>query len=102
MLPEWRVEVVSVGSNASLKIREELMVCSERPMQHQLLPAVLLVIGAIRVRREEWSDNDHYCLAPEGWFITHILWDGVALHEVQDCHPLKVWCGWPANVVVKR
>ena len=68
-----------------IKTSEELTVLPERPMKHQLLSTVMLIIRAIRIRRAEWPNCDDNCLLSEGWFITDTLGHGVVLHKMQEC-----------------
>ena len=70
-------------------------------MLHQLLLAVLLILGSTGVRRAVGTRDDDDFLAPARWVCTMFLGHGVVLDEVEQCDVIELLVGGTGKVVVQ-
>ena len=70
-------------------------------MQHELLPAVPLILGALWIRRKERDDDHNDFLLPADGVQTNTLGHPVPLHKFQESESFHAWGGGAAAVVVQ-
>ena len=69
---------------------KKLIHLAEWLVNHELLPAVLLVLWTLWIRGAVWTDNDNHLLLPADQVVTNPLWNPVPFHKLQDGEVLKL------------
>ena len=96
-----RMEEVGVCSRVGVARSEKLFQLPKWSVQHELLPAVLIVLGTHGIRGAARADNDDHLLYPEDWGLTSFLWCTTALDKLQESHVFKLWSAGTGTVVVE-
>ena len=84
-----------------------LLTCSKKIIHlakwlvnHELLPAVLLVLWTLWISGAVWMDNDNHFLLTADQVITKSLWNPVPFHKLQDDEVLKLCrCGMNTEII---
>ena len=80
---------------------QEFFLATEGSVLHQLLLAVLLILGSTGVRRAVGTRDDDDFLAPARWVCTMFLGHGVVLDEVEQRDVIELLVGGTGKVIVQ-